>query len=139
MPAIERHVTRELVSVDARATCREAARLMEQERIGAVVVREAGQVIGLLTERDLAVRVIARGLDGEAAVSQVMRRDLPATTPRASETEVSAAMKECATRHLLVKDGTQVVGIISMRDVIQLMLDDKQFLIEQLQTYIEGR
>jgi len=40
---------------------------------------------------------------------------------------------------LLVEDGGQVVGIISMRDVIQLMLDDKQFLIEQLQTYIDGR
>jgi len=48
-------------------------------------------------------------------------------------------MRTQYTRHLLVEEKGQVVGIISMRDVIQLMLDDKQFLIEQLQTYIDGR
>ena len=56
-----------------------------------------------------------------------------------SETETTEVMRTQYTRHLLVEDGGQVVGIISMRDVIQLMLDDKQFLIEQLQTYIDGR
>ena len=48
-------------------------------------------------------------------------------------------MRTQYTRHLLVEVDGNVVGIISMRDVIQLMLDDKQFLIEQLQTYIDGR
>ena len=48
-------------------------------------------------------------------------------------------MRTHYTRHLLVEQAGQVAGIISMRDVIQLMLDDKQFLIEQLQTYIDGR
>ena len=48
-------------------------------------------------------------------------------------------MRTHYTRHLLVEQGGQVMGIISMRDVIELMLDDKQFLIEQLQTYIDGR
>ena len=48
-------------------------------------------------------------------------------------------MRDHFTRHLLVEDGGKVVGIVSMRDVIQLMLDEKQFLIEQLQTYIDGR
>ena len=48
-------------------------------------------------------------------------------------------MRDHFTRHLLVEDDGKVVGVISMRDVIRLMLDDKQFLIEQLQTYIDGR
>jgi CBS domain-containing protein len=48
-------------------------------------------------------------------------------------------MRDWSTRHLLVEDGGSVIGVISMRDVIRLMLDDKQFLIEQLQTYIDGR
>jgi CBS domain-containing protein len=48
-------------------------------------------------------------------------------------------MRDHVTRHLLVEDGGRVAGIISMRDVIRLMLDDKQFLIEQLQCYIDGR
>ena len=57
----------------------------------------------------------------------------------ATEGEVAALMRDNATRHLLVEDRGQVVGVVSMRDIIQLMLDEKQFLIEQLQTYIEGR
>jgi CBS domain-containing protein len=48
-------------------------------------------------------------------------------------------MRDHATRHLLVEDQGQVVGVVSMRDIIQLMLDEKQFLIEQLHTYIQGR
>ena len=48
-------------------------------------------------------------------------------------------MRDHTTRHLLVEEGGQVVGVVSMRDIIQLMLDEKQFLIEQLQTYITGR
>ena len=48
-------------------------------------------------------------------------------------------MRDHFTRHLLVEDAGKVVGIVSMRDVIQLMLDEKEFLIEQLQTYIDGR
>ena len=68
-----------------------------------------------------------------------MRTDLPRIRPDSSESETTELMRTQYTRHLLVEDEGKVVGIISMRDVIQLMLDDKQFLIEQLQCYIDGR
>jgi CBS domain-containing protein len=139
MATIERHVTRDVIGLDASAPCREAARLMDEKRIGAVAVREGGEIIGLVTERDLAVRVVGRAASADMPVREAMRRDLPAISPRSTEAEVSRTMKENAARHLLVQEGGHVVGIISMRDVIQLMLDDKQFLIEQLQVYIDGR
>jgi CBS domain-containing protein len=72
-------------------------------------------------------------------IGEAMRTDLPAIPPDASEKEVSDRMRDHYTRHLLVEDCGQVVGIISMRDVIRLMLDEKEFLIEQLNVYISGR
>jgi signal-transduction protein with cAMP-binding, CBS, and nucleotidyltransferase domain len=139
MAAIERHVTRTLVSLDATAPCSAAAGLMSERRIGAVGVKVAGNTVGLVTERDLAVRVVGGGMSAASPVGEVMRRDLPRVGPGASEKECADLMRDHATRHLLVEEHGQVVGIISMRDVIRLMLDEKQFLIEQLQTYIDGR
>lgn len=139
MATIERHVTRDVIGLDAAAPCREAARLMEDKRIGAVAVRENGRIVGIVTERDLATRLVGRGLSADLPIREAMRRDAPSTSPHSSEIDCANLMRDHSSRHLLVEDQGQVVGIISMRDVIQLMLDDKQFLIEQLQTYIDGR
>jgi len=72
-------------------------------------------------------------------IREAMRRDLPTLSSRASETDCSNAMRDHYTRHLLVEDAGQVIGIISMRDVIRLMLEEKQWLIDELQIYISGR
>jgi signal-transduction protein with cAMP-binding, CBS, and nucleotidyltransferase domain len=139
MASIEKHVTREVFALDEKAPCSEAARLMEEKRVGAVAVRRSGQMVGLVTERDLAMRVVGRGASPDTPVGELMRRDLPSIAPGASEQECSDLMRDNVTRHLLVEENGCVTGIISMRDVIRLMLDDKQFLIEQLQVYINGR
>jgi CBS domain-containing protein len=139
MATIERHVTRQVVALDATTPCREAAKVMRDKRIGAVAVREGGRIVGIVTERDMVVRVLAAGDTGVMPIGEAMRTDLPRIPPDASETETTEVMRTQYTRHLLVEQQGSVVGIISMRDVIQLMLDDKQFLIEQLQTYIDGR
>ena len=70
---------------------------------------------------------------------KILRENMVSISCRASEGECANTMRDHFTRHLLVEDSGKVVGIVSMRDVIQLMLDEKQFLIEQLQTYIDGR
>ena len=139
MASIERHVTRDVIALDSMTPCREAARLMADRKVGSIAVREGGKVIGLVTERDLVGRVLARGDSGSMPIGEAMRTDLPRIPLSASETETTEVMRTQYTRHLLVEDQGEVIGIISMRDVIQLMLDDKQFLIEQLQTYIDGR
>jgi CBS domain-containing protein len=139
MATIERHVTRQLVQLDAITPCREAAKVMAEKKIGAVAVREGGRIVGIVTERDMVARVMALGDNGVMPIGEAMRTDLPRISPSSSETETSELMRTHYTRHLLVEDDGKVVGIISMRDVIQLMLDDKQYLIEQLQTYIDGR
>ena len=139
MATIERHVTRQVVALDAITPCREAAQVMRDKKIGAIAVREGGRIVGVVTERDLVARVLAAGDSGAMPIGEAMRTDLPRIPLSASETETTEVMRTQYTRHLLVEDQGEVIGIISMRDVIQLMLDDKQFLIEQLQTYIDGR
>jgi CBS domain-containing protein len=139
MASIRKHVTREVVSVDAGAPIRDAARIMADRKIGSVGVKEDGRIAGLVTERDLVVAVLARGGNAGAPVREAMRTGIPRVGEDASEVDCAAIMRDHVTRHLLVEERGQVVGVVSMRDIIQLMLDEKQFVIEQLQTYIEGR
>ena len=139
MAQIRRHVTKEVVTLDATAPIRDAARLMSDRRIGSIGVREDGQLVGLVTERDLVITVLARGGNATQPIREAMRPGIPHVSADATEAECAALMRDHTTRHLLVEDKGRIAGVISMRDIIQLMLDEKQFVIEQLQTYIEGR
>jgi CBS domain-containing protein len=138
MANIRKHVVRDLVTLDAGTSCQEAARLMSQRNIGSVAVTERGRIAGLVTERDLVGAVLAAGMEPSAPIRDAMR-EIPPIRADAEEAEVAETMRRHKTRHLLVEEGGRVVGVISMRDVIQLMLDEKQFVIGQLQTYISGR
>jgi len=135
MATIRKHVTRDIATLDANAPCRDAARLMADRKIGSVAVQVDGHIIGLCTERDLVVTVLARGGDGTQPVKEAMRK-LPRVEPTSSETECAELMKKHFTRHLLVEEMGEVIGVVSMRDLIQVMLDEKQFVIEQLNEYI---
>jgi CBS domain-containing protein len=139
MAPIRKHVTRDVVTLDGGAPIREAARLMADRKIGSVAVREDGKIAGLVTERDLVITVLARGGDASMPIREAMRSGMPRVAADATEGEVADLMRDHATRHLLVEDGGRVAGVVSMRDIIQLMLDEKQFLIDQLQAYIDGR
>ncbi len=139
MASIRKHVTRDVATLDASAPIRDAARLMAEKKIGSVAVREDGRITGLVTERDLVITVLARAGDASQPIREAMRPGIPRVSADVTETECATLMRDHATRHLLVEDKGQVFGVVSMRDIIQLMLDEKQFLIEQLHTYIVGR
>jgi CBS domain-containing protein len=138
MASISSHVVRDILGLEATATCREAADLMSKRHIGAVAVKQGGRIVGLITERDLVARILSRGLDCQTPVVEAMRRDVPVVGPDLNEVECAALMKEHETRHLLVGEDGTPAGLISMRDVMQMMLSDKQYLIEQMQSYIQG-
>lgn len=138
MASIRRHVTREVVALDGGTPIREAARIMAERKIGSVAVRDGSALVGLVTERDLVMTVLARGGDADQAIREAMRPGMPRVTPDATEVECSGLMRDHATRHLLVEEGGRVTGIVSMRDIIRLMLEEKQWMIEQLHTYIRG-
>jgi CBS domain-containing protein len=138
MASISSYVVRDVLGLESKSTCREAAELMAKKHIGAVAVKQGGRILGIITERDLVTRILSRGLDCQTPILEAMRKDVPVVGPDLNEVECANLMKEHETRHLLVGDEGQASGLISMRDVMQMMLSDKQYLIEQMQAYIQG-
>lgn len=105
------------VQLPPEATVREAARLMAERRVGAVLVTEAGRLAGIFTERDLLNRVVAVGLDPDAtALAAVMTRDPATIEDGTAIIEALRAMQSGGFRHLPVLRRGRVVGILSLRD-----------------------
>lgn len=138
MASIQDRVVREVVSLDVSATCADAARLMAERGIGSVGLRRGERLVGLFTERDL-VAAVAKGLDPvRTTLAQAMRPEVPAVSLQASDRECAQVMRSRRTRHLAVKDGAEMVGVISMLDLVDLVVEEKQWSIDQLETYIRG-
>jgi CBS domain-containing protein len=116
---------RTLVEVGPEASVAEAAKLMAKKSVGAVVVVAAGQLAGIFTERDIAYRVVAKGLDANATrLSDVMTRD-PETI--ASDQPFGRAlhrMQARGFRHMPVVEGGKVVGIVSSRSAMDPALEE---------------
>jgi CBS domain-containing protein len=138
MAIIEKRFNRDIVALDAATPVAEAARIMADRRIGSIGVRREGKIVGLATERDIVFRALATGDVARATVGDVVRSDVPSVSPTTEDREVADVMRRNFTRHLLVKEGNEVKGVVSMLDVLQLMLDEKDWLTSQLQQYIKG-
>jgi len=105
-------------SVDAADTLVDAARLMRDEDVGAVIVRQNDRVEGILTDRDIVVRALADDRDpGETSVSEIASKDLVALSPDAGVERAIELMRERSVRRLPVLDGGEPVGIVSLGDL----------------------
>ncbi len=115
----------ELISVEAGATVLDAVDAMAAREVGAVLVRnEDGLIDGIFTERDLALRVAHQRRDpATTPISLVMTRDVRFVPPSATVREALALMRREGHRHLLVIDGPRVHGLISVRDLVNHLLD----------------
>jgi CBS domain-containing protein len=115
----------ELISVEAGATVLDGVDAMAEHEVGAVLVRnEDGLIDGIFTERDLALRVAHKRRDpATTPISLVMTREVRFVPPSASVEEALALMRREGHRHLLVIDGPHVHGLISVRDLVNHMLD----------------
>jgi CBS domain-containing protein len=112
--------TDELIALPASASVADAVAVMREREVGAVLVmNEEGLVAGLFSERDLLVRVVDAGRDVKATpLSMVMTRDVKFVSPGTSTEAALALMHLHRFRHLLVIDGPQVYGLVSMRDLV---------------------
>jgi len=116
-----------------------ALEVMAERNVGALVVLDGGRLVGVLSERDYARRVILRGL----ASRDVRVRDLmtPEVVTVGLDDTVGGCMRRMTAgrfRHLPVVDGGRVVGVVSIGDVVATIMADQAFEIEQLQGYIAG-
>ena len=111
--------TNELRAVGPDTTVAEAARMMRDHRIGAVLVNDEGRLSGILSERDVTYRAVAAGLDpNTTAVSVVMTRNVITASPETRAVNGLQQMAENQIRHLPVVDGGSVIGIVSLRDFL---------------------
>lgn len=109
---------RPLYSIAPEATLREAAQLMARHRLGALVVLEGGQLAGILSERDIVFRAVAEALPPEATpVAQVMTVDPAVVGIDEPVSKALAAKLGERFRHLPVVEGSEVVGLLSYRDI----------------------
>ncbi|HKA91062.1 MAG TPA: CBS domain-containing protein [Haliangiales bacterium] len=138
MGAIHGHFSRQLVALDAARTCKEAAELMHERKVGAVAVTHKGEPVGLVSERDLVVHLVRTGSSPETALGEIVKRDGPSVGTSATDRECADVMRANHCRHLLVREHGRVVGLVSMRDVIALMLEEKEHVIQTLEGYIQG-
>jgi CBS domain-containing protein len=119
------------------ATVFQALGVMAEHDIGALVVVDGGQIVGVFSERDYARKVVLRGRSSVMlAVADVMTRDVLVVTPHCTVDDCMAIMTDHRVRHLPVVDGNGLVGIVSIGDVVKALLDDQRFVIEQLEHYI---
>ena len=126
-------------SVAPEVTVLEALKVMAEGNIGAVLVMQDGRVTGILSERDCVRKL---DLDGRTAagtqVEDIMTRDVLFVHASQSLDECMALMIERNIRHLPVYEDNNLIGVISIRDVLKEVVDYQQFMISQLEHYISG-
>jgi CBS domain-containing protein len=124
-------------SVKPTNTVLEALGVMAEHDIGAVLVLDGDRLVGLLTERDYARKVVLAGRSSkDSQVKDVMTAHVVCVAPQRSVDECMALMTNKRLRHLPVVDHKRVVGIVSIGDLVKATIDEQQFTISQLQMYI---
>ncbi len=117
----------------------DALRLMADKDVGALLVLEGGRLVGILSERDYARKVILKGKSSlQTPVKQIMTGHVLFVRPEQTVEECMALVTEHRFRHLPVMVGDKVVGIVSIGDLVKASLDEKDFTIKQLENYITG-
>lgn len=135
--SIVKDSTRDLYRISADTSAQEAAVYMVKRNIGAVTVIDGDRVVGLFSERDLMKRVVAKDLDPKRIpVSEVMTTDLVTGSPDDSCEEGVKKMRQAGSRHLPILEGTRFLGLISVRDLLQVEVDEQADELRMLNTYI---
>src|SRR5918992_1301594 len=128
---------REVVIVDVGTSIAQAARIMSEQQIGAVPVVDGDRVAGIFTERDVLARVVAAGVDpANATVSTVMSTSLVVADVAEAHDVCMRRMQQARVRHLLVLRDGRLAGILSMRDLLALELDERDEAITLLNAYV---
>jgi len=130
---------RDVWSIGADVSVYEALEAMADKNVGALVVTSNGALVGILSERDYARKVVLLDrVSKNTRVSEIMTPD-PVTVSRTeSVTDCMQLMTDRRIRHLPVMDDGSLVGVISIGDVVRNVIEDQQFMIEQLESYIVG-
>jgi CBS domain-containing protein len=124
-------------SIPPQASVIEALGLMAEKQIGALLVIDATGPIGVISERDYARSVALKGRTSRATpVCAIMTSPVVRVSPHQSVQEALGLMTDRHVRHLPVMEGEQLLGLVSIGDLVKAIISDQQFVIEQLEDYI---
>jgi CBS domain-containing protein len=126
-------------SVSPAESVLDSLKMMADKRVGALLVMEGDKLVGIVTERDYARKVILEGKSSaDTTVREIMSSKVLCVSPERSVDECMALMTDKRARHLPVVDQKQVIGVLSIGDLVKAVIDEQQILIDQLQHYISG-
>ena len=129
----------EIYSVKPDQTTYEALQLMAAKEIGAVAVMEEGQLLGILTERDYARKIVLHGrASRHTPVFDTMNRDYPTVVPDTSLDKCMRKITESRFRYVAVMEGNTLLGLVSIGDIVKHNIAQQKASIEHLERYISG-
>ncbi len=128
-----------VLSVDQNDSVFDAISLMAEVNVGAVLVKTKDSISGIFTERDYLQKIALNSKSSkDTPVSEVMSSPVITANPGDSIKQCMETMTSCRCRHLPVVDGEELLGIVSIGDLVKKMLEEKETEIEQLSHYITG-
>ena len=129
-----------IYTIEPAATVFDAVKLMAQKNIGALVVVDGDQVIGMVTERDVARNVVLMArAPKDTPLRDIMTTQVMIVHPHRTSEECMALMTEHRLRHLPVMEGSRLTGLVSIGDLVKDILSEQKFIIDQLEHYISGQ
>jgi CBS domain-containing protein len=128
-----------VLSVSPETSVYEALGYMAEKNVGALLVQQDGKLAGIFSERDYARKVILKGKSSlKTPVRDIMTERVRFVRPDQTIEECMALMTEKHVRHLPVLEGDEVIGVLSIGDLVKATLEEKDFMIKQLENYITG-
>jgi CBS domain-containing protein len=129
----------EVIGVKPDDTVYHALEVMADKNVGSVLVLDSGRLVGIMSERDYSRKVIlVDKASKETAVAEIMTTELITVEPACTVTQAMSLMTERRVRHLPVLDAGELVGLISIGDVVKAVIADQLAMIDQLEQYITG-
>ena len=127
----------EVVAIGPGAPVLDAIRLMADKRIGALLVMEAGKLVGIVSERDYARKIVLQGRSSkDTPVRDIMTAQVVTVGLSESSDHCMQLVTDRRIRHLPVVDGEAVLGVVSIGDLVKAVIEDQQLELAQLQRYI---